>query len=174
MTSFTEQELKILREQYAEKATDSQFSLWIDECRRRDLRPNLDIVLQVRKVKEWDPDIGAKVEKSRPTFITTVAGLRRIAERSGKYAGWVPTVWIYLDKEGNPTSESSVQLPDKDGRTARIPWAVRVGVNRKDFDEPLFVTSRFWACAQTYGQDKTLVPIWKERNCEMLEKAGKA
>jgi hypothetical protein len=125
----TNRELIALRQEYASNATDTQFDLWIETCKRRNLIPVEDIVLQIRSVKEWDEEARAKVSKKKVIFITTIRALLRLAERTGRYKGFTQVEWIYLDEKGFPLVNSLVPLPEPHSvEHARTPWACRVGV----------------------------------------------
>jgi phage recombination protein Bet len=180
---LSKKELDALRQEYASGATDAQFDLWIEKCKRRNLVPVEDIVLQLRSVREWDSTVKAKVSKQKVVFITTIAALLKLAENTGRYRGFVPAEYIYLDDNGNPTIASLVPLPDDKSTTVpRIPWAARVGVKRDGFTEPQFTVCRFWAYAQTYEYEdeethikkKLLNSTWKTRGPEQLVKCTKA
>lgn len=172
---FTEKQLAAWRKEYASQATDEQFNLWIEDCKMRGLVPVRDVVLQIRGVKEYDAEAGAKVFKKKAIYITTIAALRKLAQRSKLYAGQLPTRWIYLDTDGSPSIESEVPLPVAGSTEApREPWAVRVRVLRKDFSEPLQHVARFNAYAQTYTKDNKsyLNQTWETRGPEQLEKCA--
>jgi len=175
---FTDKELKALRTEYAANATDAQFDFWIDTCKRRNLVPVEDIVLQVRSVREYDEDTKTKIYKSKVIFITTIRALLKLAERTKKYKGFVPTEYIYLDGAGLPTQVSEIPLPDPHNLDKPLtPWAAKVGVKREGFDEPQFAVARFHAYAQSYKNsdgNKVLNDTWKTRGPEQLAKCGKA
>src|SRR6266436_6873068 len=105
---FTEKDLQALRQEYASNSTDAQFELWISTCKRRNLVPVEDVVLQIRSVKEYDETAKARVFKKKAIFITTIRALLRLAERTGKYKGFTPVEWIYLDNELSPTVFSAI------------------------------------------------------------------
>jgi hypothetical protein len=174
----TQDELDALRKEYASGATIEQFKLWIAMCKHRRLQPVTDIVLQVRKVSEYDPDVRAKIFKSKAIYITTIGALRRLAERTGKYGGVLPAEWVYLDKENNPTITSPLPLPDpNDPKKIREPYAAIARVIRKDFEKPIQGIARFRAYCQTY-RDKEgverLNQTWANRGPEQLFKCSEA
>ena len=76
---FNEKELAAIRSEYCKGATDSQFELFISECRARNLRPGQHLVFQLRNAKEYDPAIGASVFVKKPYWITTISALLLIA-----------------------------------------------------------------------------------------------
>lgn len=173
----TDAELKALRAEYASNANDNQFELWMAACRHRRLQPVTDIVLQVRSVREYDPEIKAKVYKKRPVLITTINALRRLAERTGKYGGLLPSEWVYLDDTGNPSIRSPLPLPDpQNPKKIREPWAAIAYVVRKDFEKPIQGMARFRAYCQTYddGGVTKLNSTWSVRGPEQLEKCAES
>lgn len=174
---FTPEYLKSLKNEYAGNASDSQFELWVQECQMRNLMPVKDVVLQIRAVKEWDPVSKQKVFKQKAIYITTIQALRKLAERTQKYAGQLPSKWIYLDDEGWPTIVSEIPLPSKGSTThPQIPWAAKVSVLRKGFDTPIIVPARFEAYAQYFKVDdkQVLNSTWATRGPEQLEKCAEA
>lgn len=175
MVEYSAEELAALKKEHAANATDEQFTLWLMECRTRGLTPVRDVLLQVRTTEEWDGELRAKVKKKKAIYVTTIGAFRRIAESTGKYVGQRPSKWIYLDKEGKPTIESEIPLPDpaSDKEAPLRPWAVRSTILRKDFAEPLSVVLRFWSVAQTKN-DGGLTSMWLNRGVEQLEKSGEA
>lgn len=166
---MNEQELKDLKKVHAPTATEEQFRLWISECQRRGAEPVKDVYLQIRKVREWDDTAKAKVWTSKAIYITSVGFLRKIAERSGKYAGQLPSLWIYLDDNGNPTIKSDIPLK-------RPPFAAQVSVLRTDWNQPLVAIARWDAYVQTYkdGDTEKVNPTWSHRGPEQLEKCAEA
>jgi len=176
---FSEAELLALKKEHAANATDEQFALWIAECRTRNLAPVRDIIMQIRTSEEWDPEVGAKVKKKKSIYIVTIGAKRKIANATGLYAGQLPTKWIYLDKNNQPTIESEIPLPDPANPMLPLePWAVRTSILRTGFQAPLTVVSRFGAYCQTFKRngEVQLTAMWSAngRSCEMLEKCGES
>ena len=174
---FTEQELKAMRAEYGKGASDSQWELFISECKARNLRPGTHLVFQLRSSKEYDPAVGASVFVKKGYWITTAAALLLIAERTGKYDGASAPEYIYLDDKGDPTIISDIPLPDKKNHAApREPWAVRVKVRRKDFSEPIVSTVRFDSVAATVkrGESIVLTDMWVKRGPEQNAKCSLA
>jgi phage recombination protein Bet len=176
-TTFTPEYLKSLRAEYASQATESQFRLWIEECKIRGLMPQRDVVLQIRGVSEYDSETRQKVFRKRAIYITTIQALRRLAERTGKYAGQLPSKWVYLDENGQPGIESDVPLPEnKDSAIPKRPWAAKASVLRTGFSNPVTVPARFEAYAQYFTKDnrQQLNSTWANRGPEQLEKCAEA
>jgi hypothetical protein len=179
MVEYSAEELAALKKEHAANATDEQFQLWIAECRNRNLAPVRDILMQIRTSEEYDPELKAKVKKKKSIYIVTIGAKRKIANATGLYAGQLPTKWIYLDPQNQPTIESEIPLPDPTNPMLPLePWAVRTSVLRTGFQIPLTVVSRFGAYCQTYKKDgeAQLTAMWSAngRNCEMLEKCSES
>ena len=174
---FSEKELAAIRAEYCKGATDTQFELFISECKARALRPGPHVVFQLRNAKEWDADTGASRFVKKPYWITTIGALRLIALRTGQYGGSTPAEYIYLDEKGDPTVISQIPLPSKTNKALpREPWAVRISVKRKDFDEPITSIVRFDAVAATQKRDNTLVltDMWQKRGDAQTAKCSEA
>lgn len=174
---FTEAELVAIRAEYCKGATDTQFELFISECKARALRPGPHVVFQLRNAKEWDADTGASRFVKKPYWITTIGALRLIALRTGQYGGSTPAEYIYLDDNGDPTVISQIPLPSKTNKSLpREPWAVRISVKRKDFDEPITSIVRFDSVAATQKRDNILVltDMWQKRGDAQTAKCSEA
>lgn len=175
--NYSDQELAALKKEHAANASEEQFRLWLADCRNRGLVPVRDVVLQIRATREWDEAERKRVYKQKAVYITTIGALRRIAQRTGEYAGQLPSQWVYLDAEGNPTIVSDVPLPDpKKQNLPRQPWAAKASVRRKGWEAPITVPARFGAYAQTYkdGDNVQLTSTWATRGPEQLEKCAEA
>lgn len=177
---FSEQELAAIKAEWCKGASDSQFELFISECKARNLRPGVHLVFQLRNSKEYDPTVGASVFVKKPYWITTIAALRLIAQRTGEYLGQGPDEFVYLDAEGLPTIKSDIPLPtSKTDPTPREPWVARAKVYRKGFTEPMIGMARFEAYAGTrkVGKDSNevvLTDMWVKRGSEQLQKCAEA
>lgn len=177
--TFTDEELKAIRAEYCKGATDTQFELFISECRARSLRPGVHLVWQARKAKEYDSVTGAWVFVSKAFWITTIAALRLIAQRTGDYLGQGPEEYIYLDAAGNPTIKSEIPLPHEDPTLRplpREPWVARATVYRKGFTLPMVGMARFEAYATVQKTDSgpVLTETWRKRGSEQLFKCAEA
>lgn len=177
MLEFTENELAAIRSEYCAGATDAQFELFISECKARSLRPGPHLVFQLRNAKVYDPDTKTSRFVKKPYWITTIGALRLIALRTGQYGGSTPPEYIYLDDNGDPTVISQIPLPDKVNRgLPREPWAVRISVKRKDFDEPITSVVRFDSVAATQNKDNSFVltEMWQKRGDAQNAKCAEA
>jgi RecT family len=165
---FTDAEKAAFRAAYAPSATDDQFALFINECEGRALRPGTHVVFNLRQAKEWNPDLKQNTFVKKVALITTINGLRLIAERSGKYDGHGPFIYYY-GIEGGDLKESKIPL-------GKIPHAVSVEGYRKDWKYPLFATARYDAYVQTKDDGGKKVPtmMWATRGEEQLAKCAEA
>jgi len=166
---FTDAEKLAFRAAYAPAgATDDQWHLFINECQRRALVPGKDVIFQLRSAKEYDKDLKRDIYVKKVTFITTIGGLRLIADRSGKYEGHGPFVFYY-GAEGDELRESKIPL-------GKIPHAVSVEGFRKDWRVPLFATARYDAYCQKFEKDGKKIPtgMWATRREEQLAKCCEA
>ena len=108
---FTPQQLKAFRAEFCKGFNDDQFEVSMAFCQLRDLLPGKHVLFQLRRSKEWDDYVRAKVDVTKVVFITTIDAARLIALRSKEYTGQDPETYIYLDGEGNPSVESKIPLP---------------------------------------------------------------
>jgi outer membrane biosynthesis protein TonB len=171
--------LKALRENYASEANDAEFTLWIEECRTRNMRPVEDLVLRMQNVRVYDKETRANIWKKQAIFITTIRALRKLAESTGLYDGPLPSKWVYLDKDGAPTVSSPLPLPDPSDPTGakfKIPYAVFTYVKRHDFAEPTQGIARWGAYVQTVTEGNVTKPnrMWSLRGPEQLEKCSES
>ncbi len=166
---FTDEQKATYRAAYSPAgATDEQWALFIGECERRALVPGKDVIFQLRSAKEYDKDLKRDIYVKKVTFITTIGGLRLIADRSGKYEGHGPFVFYY-GAEGDELRESKIPL-------GKIPHAVSVEGFRKDWRVPLFATARYDAYCQKFEKDGKKIPtgMWATRGEEQLAKCCEA
>ena len=153
---FTDAEKSAFRSAYAPAGTtDEQWALFLNECQRRALVPGKDCIFQLRNSKEFNKELNKDVWVKKMIVITTIAGLRLIADRSGKYEGHGPFIFYYGD-ENNELKESKIPL-------GKIPHAVSVEGYRKDWRVPMFWTARYAAYIQTMGETKSPTTMWKTR-----------
>ncbi len=164
---FTDAEKTAFRAAYAPAGTtDEQWTLFLNECQRRALVPGKDCIFQLRNSKEFNKDLNKDVWVKKMIVITTIAGLRLIADRSGKYEGHGPFIFYYGD-ENNELKESKIPL-------GKIPHAVSVEGYRKDWRVPMFWTARYAAYVQTMGETKSPTTMWRTRGEEQLAKCAEA
>src|ERR1700721_923955 len=175
---FTPTELAALKAEFCKGFSSDQAEVCFTFCRLRGLMPGKHVIFSLRRSKEWDETVNAKVDVTKIVFMTTIDAARLIALRSGQYDGQDPEAYIYLEPDGE-FRESSIPLPVLPlvpGQTplSREPWAVRTTVHRKDFNRPMSSVARFDAYAATYktATGPQLTEIWQRRPGEMLSKCS--
>jgi phage recombination protein Bet len=77
---FTEEQRRIIRDSYANGASDEEFAVLMEIARARRLNP---LFRQIHFVHRWDGDKGRQVWSAQ----VSIDGLRTVAERTGLYAG---------------------------------------------------------------------------------------
>lgn len=178
---FTEAERTAIRAEICKGATDSQFELFISEAEARELRPGPHLIFQLRNAKEYDTTLGASIFVKKAYWITTIAALRLIAQRTGQYLGQGAEEYVYLDAGGSPTLKSDIPLPSLiNKQIPQEPWVARAKVYRRGFTEPMIGMARFEAYAATVKRNdngKTeyvLTDVWSKRGPEQLFKCAEA
>lgn len=173
---YTEDELRAIRSEYAKGATDNQFTVFISECKRRNLVPGKHVYFQTRMTKEYDPETHTSSSIRRAIHQTGIDAFRLIAQRSGQYKGQRQPTWIYTDEKGNPNIRSTVPLPEGNTTIPRQPWAAEVSVFRTNFQEPITAVARFEAYAvyTKYDNKWNLNSMWDKRGPEQLAKCAEA
>lgn len=123
--------------------TDAQFEVFIAHARHLGLDP-------------FARQIVAIVQEGRMTTQTTIDGFRLIAQRSGQYGGQRGPYWCGKDGVWH-----DVWLSDD------APVAAKVGVIRRDFDEPM------WGVARTKSYRKS-TPTWNSMPDVMIAKVAES
>lgn len=77
---FTDEQRQIIRDSYANGASDEEFAVLMEIARARRLNP---LLRQIHFVHRWDGEKGRQVWSAQ----VSIDGLRAIAERTGRYAG---------------------------------------------------------------------------------------
>jgi phage recombination protein Bet len=173
---FTRDQIELLKRTIAKDASDDELDLFLYQCKRTRLDP-FTRQCYFMKRSAYDKRLRKSVDKF--SFETSIDGLRLIAERTDKYAGQIAPEWADVQ----PTDHGIVITwypvwPFRD----REPYAARVGVLRKDFDQPLFAVARFDAYMQTVDvwendqrtDKKRLNAMWEKRGAEQLAKCAEA
>ena len=89
---WTPEQVKLIKEQVAPKATDEELQLFGMVCQKHNLDP---FIKQVHCVHRWD----SSAQKNRMTIQISIDGFRAIAARTGQYAGSDDPLF---DNESNP------------------------------------------------------------------------
>lgn len=144
-----EQQLDVAKRTVASDLTEAEWDLYAAYCRRTQLDP---VTRQIYAIKRGGKD-------PKMTIQVSIDGARLIAERTGHYAGQVPTLWC--DENGKWTDVWLSKNP---------PAAAKVGVLRHDFKEPLYAVATYKSYCQQYnGQPSGL---WAKMPDTMLAKCA--
>jgi phage recombination protein Bet len=145
--TFTPEQRQMIRDVYANGASDSEFAVFMEVARARGLNP---ITRQIHLVKRWNGDLGRNV----CTPQTGIDGLRAIAQRTGLYDG-----------QDEPEFEYDL-------KTGALKLA-KVRVYRKDWSKPAVGVAHFSEYAQT-KKDGSLTQMWATKGHIMIAKCAEA
>lgn len=141
-TDFNDAQLQIIKNTVAKDATGDEFKHFVSICRAKQLNP---LENQIYFMKN----------KGKVSHITSIDGLRLIAQRSGQYEGQQGPFWC--DADGKWVD---VWLKDTP------PVAAKVGVWRSGFREPTWAVAKFSEYAGGY--------MWKKMPGLMIAKCAEA
>lgn len=145
---FNPEQLAVIKATVAKGTTNEEFKLFIEVCKYHGLNP---FARQIYAI------VRSSQDGSRNLCIqTSIDGYRLLAERTGKYAGQIGPQWCGEDEEWK-----DVWLKKQP------PTAARVGVLRKDFDQPTWGIAKFDSYVSTG-------PLWRKMPDVMLAKCAEA
>lgn len=143
LNGLSADQVELIKRTIAVNHTNDELALFVAVCNKTGLDP---FARQIYSIKR-----GGKAQVQ-----TSIDGFRLIAQRSGQYAGQVGPHWCGQDGVWRDVWLESTP-----------PAAARVGVLRRDFNEPLFAVARWTAYNPGSGQ-------WPKMPDLMLAKCAEA
>lgn len=124
MLQWSDEDLAALRDTVAKGCNPAQFKVFLVACRRLGLDPFARQIVPIVQGVNMTPQV-------------TIDGFRLISERTGKYGGMLGPYWCGPDGEWR-----DVWLADG------APVAAKVGIIRRDFDQPVWGVARYKSYAK--------------------------
>ncbi len=153
---FSPAQVELIKHTVCRGASDVELELFLYQCNRTGLDP---FARQIYSIERRELRDGRWVN-SRAVQLS-IDGLRLIAERSNKYAGQSGPFWCGPDGQWTDVWLSSDP-----------PTAAKIGVLRKDFQEPCWGVARFDAYAAK--KDGRPVAMWAKMADVMIAKCAEA
>lgn len=173
---FTPEQKKVLSAEF-KGVSEIELERFFITCERTGLDPfSRQIYGRVQNSKVP----GSKTEYVKKiVIITSIDGLRSIAERTGEYRGQTAPEWYYLPVGGNAPGWYDVCpiMRDQGHNPLTMIDACRVGVKRKDFDAPVFGIANFDSFAVWEKSDDGkyyLAKFWRAMPEHMIAKVAEA
>jgi phage recombination protein Bet len=143
---FTQEQSQMIRDTYANGASEGEFKVLMEVAKARNLNP---LLRQIHFVQRWDSNKGRKVWSAQ----ISIDGIRAIADRTGQYDG-----------QDEPENEYA-----PDGKLI----AVKVRVYRKGIPRPFVGVARWSEYVQT-TKEGAPTKFWQTMPHTMLAKCAEA
>lgn len=148
-------QVQLIKDTMCRGATDEEFNLAIQQCKRLQLDP---LTRQIFFVKRWD----SKAKREVMATQVSIDGLRLVAQRTGLYRGQTEPQWC-----GKDGMWKTVWLEDEP------PAAARCGVYRDGFQEPVYAVARY-ASYEATKKDGSPTQFWARMPDVMIHKCAEA
>jgi phage recombination protein Bet len=175
---FDPEEVTLISESMLKGAPEFEIKRFLIVCERTGLDPFTRQIygrVQYSRVKRRGTQDQYDYVPS-VVIMTSIDGLRSIAERTGEYRGQTKPEWMFMDESGKMAwqevwTEVSPKFPD----------AARVGVHRLNFVEPCFGVARYLSYVQYANEregngpvQKKPTPFWLKMGDVMIAKCAEA
>lgn len=149
--TFSNEEIETVKKTIAKDATEAELALFLGQCKRTALDP---FSKQIYFVKD---------KNGKVTIMTSIDGLRLIAERSEKYEGQTQAQWCGMDGKW-----TDVWLDNNP------PVAAKVGVFKTGFRDALFSVALMKEYQKKYADGNPVKGPWTEMPTIMLAKVAES
>lgn len=150
IVEYTPDQIGLIKRTIAKEATDDELALFLNQAKRTGLDP---LTRQIYFYKD---------QKGKVTIMSSIDGLRLVADRSGKYQGQTKPEWC-----GDDGIWKDIWL------STEPPMAARIGVWKELFREPAYGVALFDEYCGRY-QDGNLTFMWKKMPALMIAKVAEA
>lgn len=153
--AWTRDQIDLIKRTIAKDCNDDELQLFMHVSKRSGLDP---FARQIFAVARWDK----KQNRNVMSIQTSIDGFRLIAQRSGEYTGQRGPYWCGADGKWKDAWIHS-----------NPPAAAKVGILRRDFEEPVWGVARFDAYAQRFNNGG-LMSMWAKMPDVMIAKCAEA
>lgn len=172
---FTAEQRELAKKLFCSELTADESEQFIVICERTGLDPfTKQIYARAQSINRAKPNEAPKWGKTL-VVITSIDGLRTLAEKTGEYRGQTPPAWFYKNGEENSPTWHDHYLGIGRAKTA-APEAAKVGVYREGFKEALIAIATYESFVQYQGKGAEARPtsFWLKMPDVQLLKCAEA